>query len=317
MDLIRLDPTANPASSGLDNVSYFLLRSHSGYCQYFASAMGMLLRKSGIPARLVNGYGPGLRDGSGSAGSATYTITSNDAHTWVEAYFPGYGWIPFEPTPPSTLGNYQPLSRGPVSTSTKPTPPPSATAQPSAKPKPTQPSDQAVLPSATHQAGPHPPAVLVGTAVTLWLLLLAGLTLAAWLARPRDLRALWRRINLVGRLLGVARTSGDTDLGYALRLSAHLPPDTTTLAHPRGDGDIGPKPRRDAVSEALLDIAAVSGQARFSQCGIDAKQRVHWLRCWRRILRALPALWWRSLLNRLRAPGAATAVGPPGDVTKP
>ena len=81
-------------------VVYFLTVSHRGYCQYFASAMGSMLRSLGIPTRLVSGYGPGTtRAQSGRAGQREQTVSTSDAHSWVEAYFPGYGWIPFEPTP--------------------------------------------------------------------------------------------------------------------------------------------------------------------------------------------------------------------------
>ena len=72
-----------------------------------------MLRSLNIPTRLVSGYGPGTtRAQSGRGGQRQEEVTTSDAHSWVEAYFPGYGWIPFEPTPPSRQGNYQPFPRG-------------------------------------------------------------------------------------------------------------------------------------------------------------------------------------------------------------
>jgi len=99
----KLDPA--PIPTGRDRLAYFLFNSKEGYCEFFASAMGDMLRSLGIPTRLVNGFGPGSFDGA----TQTYIVRGEDAHTWVESYFPGYGWIPFEPT---ADGVYQPVSRG-------------------------------------------------------------------------------------------------------------------------------------------------------------------------------------------------------------
>jgi transglutaminase-like putative cysteine protease len=76
-------------------VSWFLFDLRKGYCDYFASAMVVLARLSGVPARLAVGYASGLYD----AQTDRYIITEMDAHSWPEVYFPGLGWIPFEPTP--------------------------------------------------------------------------------------------------------------------------------------------------------------------------------------------------------------------------
>ncbi|MGA8015673.1 MAG: transglutaminase-like domain-containing protein, partial [Candidatus Dormiibacterota bacterium] len=107
-----LTPPATP--QGEWPVDYFLQVSHEGYCQYFADAMGAMLRSLRIPARLVTGYGPGTTVAGAVTGSGqhVFTVTTSDAHVWVEAYFPGYGWVPFEPTPASTVGVYAPFPRG-------------------------------------------------------------------------------------------------------------------------------------------------------------------------------------------------------------
>ena len=65
-----------------------------GFCQYYASTMTMFLRDQGIPARFVEGFLPGKPDPIGTG----RTVRSADAHAWVQAYFPGYGWIDFDPT---------------------------------------------------------------------------------------------------------------------------------------------------------------------------------------------------------------------------
>jgi transglutaminase-like putative cysteine protease len=77
-----------------DPIEYFLFDLQRGYCDYYATAMATMLRSLGIPARTVSGYAEGLYDED----EGYYTIREVDAHTWVEVYFPTYGWIEFEPT---------------------------------------------------------------------------------------------------------------------------------------------------------------------------------------------------------------------------
>lgn len=78
------------------------LRNKVGFCQQYAAAMGVMLRAAGIPARVVLGYEHPAPDSRGR-----FTVTSNDAHAWVEAYFVGVGWIPFDPTPIAGLDGGQ------------------------------------------------------------------------------------------------------------------------------------------------------------------------------------------------------------------
>lgn len=88
-----------PAKSQ-DYVDQFLFDTKSGYCNNFSTSMIVLLRSAGIPARWVKGYTEGTLDNTlaSAEGEDIYTITNDNAHSWVEVYFPGYGWIPFEPT---------------------------------------------------------------------------------------------------------------------------------------------------------------------------------------------------------------------------
>jgi transglutaminase-like putative cysteine protease len=75
----------------------FVTRTRSGYCQYFAGAMTLMLRYLGIPARVAVGFA----SGSYSASRHAWLVTDRDAHAWVEVWFKGYGWLPFDPTPPA------------------------------------------------------------------------------------------------------------------------------------------------------------------------------------------------------------------------
>ncbi len=79
-----------------DPLSYFLFVKRAGHCEYFAAAMTVMLRSLGIPARYVGGFLPGEYNDVGG----DYIVRESDAHTWVEVFFPGYGWITFDPTPP-------------------------------------------------------------------------------------------------------------------------------------------------------------------------------------------------------------------------
>ncbi len=87
-----LNLSGPPAKDPLAN---FLFVRRSGHCEYFASAMTVMLRAIGIPARYVTGFLPGEYNDIGG----DYIIRESDAHSWVEVYFPRYGWITFDPTP--------------------------------------------------------------------------------------------------------------------------------------------------------------------------------------------------------------------------
>jgi len=78
-----------------DPLANFLFVRRAGHCEYFATAMTVMLRTLGIPARYVTGFAPGeYNDLAGD-----YIIRASDAHAWVEVYFPGHGWLTFDPTP--------------------------------------------------------------------------------------------------------------------------------------------------------------------------------------------------------------------------
>ena len=93
-----------PATVQKDPLANFLFERKEGHCEYFASAMAVMLRGLGIPARVVNGF----RGGEFNDLSGQYLVRASDAHSWVEAYFPRHGWVSFDPTPASSL----PLSKG-------------------------------------------------------------------------------------------------------------------------------------------------------------------------------------------------------------
>lgn len=82
-----------------DPLANFLFERKQGHCEYFASAMAVMLRSLKIPSRVVNGF----QTTEFNDVSSQYVVRASSAHSWVEAYFPGVGWMSFDPTPPSSL----------------------------------------------------------------------------------------------------------------------------------------------------------------------------------------------------------------------
>jgi transglutaminase-like putative cysteine protease len=112
-----------------DFVDSFLFEIREGYCDYYSTAMAVLTRAAGIPTRWVKGYAPGVLPSEFFSGipdeafdpnmGGTYTVRNADAHSWVEVYFEGYGWIPFEATagfayPYSLPADAEPLTEIPL-----------------------------------------------------------------------------------------------------------------------------------------------------------------------------------------------------------
>ena len=92
-----LDLPRNASEASLD---YFLFERRAGHCEYFSTAMVVMLRTLGIHAREVNGF----RGGEWSEFGNYLAVTQNQAHSWVEVWFPSYGWVSFDPTPAGTAG---------------------------------------------------------------------------------------------------------------------------------------------------------------------------------------------------------------------
>lgn len=96
-----LSPVNKGGSGPLED---FLFFSKEGYCEHFAASMVMLLRASGIPSRLVTGFLEGEWNGLGNY----FIVRQQDAHSWVEAYMEGAGWVRFDPTPSAAAPPYSP-----------------------------------------------------------------------------------------------------------------------------------------------------------------------------------------------------------------
>ncbi|OUM96017.1 MAG: hypothetical protein A9Z00_06585 [Thermobacillus sp. ZCTH02-B1] len=172
-----------------DFVDAFLFEVREGYCDYFSTALAVLARASGVPARWVKGFAPGALPAElfiGMPGEAldpdmggTYTVRNADAHSWVEVYFEGFGWIPFEATPGFSYPYVYPAGETPEIV------------------MPELPDMDSIAESAGESGGIRIPAH-VFRAVSVLGLAAAALALAAaaiWIWLKRDkIRPLWRRI---------------------------------------------------------------------------------------------------------------------------
>jgi transglutaminase-like putative cysteine protease len=185
----------NPPARRYPLVS-FLFKDRIGYCQQFSGAMALLLRMGGVPARVAAGFTSGTLDGHGR-----FAVSDIDAHAWVEAWFPRYGWVRFDPTPavaPARGGN----TALPVSKSLPGTP------TSGIAPRRSQGATSLATTGATHHAAGHSaPWLLLPAAI---LFLIAGLSTAA-LLRPepspeQQLAELERALARTGRPVGPGLT---------------------------------------------------------------------------------------------------------------
>lgn len=214
-----------------DPVAYFLFDSKKGYCAHYASAMVLLTRALGIPARYVEGYAV-----SPQAGGAT-TVMDSNAHSWPEVYFPRVGWLPFEPTTgynastPSPGGETRPsapTSTEPVSSAgtssfhTSSMPPSASNAAPATSSSPSKPAPDAPL---------QPGIIAFAACAAVILLAFAGLAL---------LSLHWKRIRKIPanspetvqklaafmlrqlESLGMVREDGELPSVFAARVDARF-----------------------------------------------------------------------------------------------
>ena len=244
---------------GVDPVDWAVFDLREGYCNYYASAMILMLRTEGIPARMAAGFSQGEYDPAKN----TYLVRERDAHTWVEVYFPGHGWVEFEPTadeqPLEREGDSTPeppqVTATPLPTNT-PTPLPSNTPQPqelqqTPTPTPQQPEqDPLTPPTATPTPTPTPippmpqdtqvdsddsPGVL---RIVFWFILVlvitvfvlaGGVAFTIWWVEHRGLGGLnlvekaYARLGIYGKWLGIRLTPEDTPEERRRELAKNVP----------------------------------------------------------------------------------------------
>lgn len=211
----------------------FLFEGRTGYCEQFASAMGVLLRAVGIPSRVVIGYTAGYESGSARV------ITTEDAHAWVEVFFPTIGWVIFDPTPlsdgrgvtPPYVTSENSRSNAPGQSADTNTPS-SAAAAPSssgAAPSSVNRAEDAVAPSSGGSPGIKPLLLTVLVLMLLAALIGGPATIRQWQRRtrlhavaaggPNAATAAWRELLAESWDRGTAVPSTDTVRLAANRLA--------------------------------------------------------------------------------------------------
>jgi len=231
----------NNPPTNRDVTDYFLFDAKAGYCEYFATAMTVLLRADSIPARVVTGYLPGARQSDGR-----FLSRESQAHSWVEVYFPQYGWITFDPTPRPDVA---PIIRAAGGLPPEPTPAPAPAPDPAvAPPAPSVPPSQSPTApvNSTHRRGFHlsPYLFLIpftllalwGLAAWYWFLPFRGLTPAAqWYAR----------LQRSARWLGVPHARAATPFETAEAIGDRLPagkPAAITIAQRYAEAQYAARP---------------------------------------------------------------------------
>lgn len=221
-------------SNGRDAVDYFLFQEKKGYCEYFASAMVVMLRELNVPSRVVAGF----REVPFDQEAGGYLYTEKQAHTWVEVYFPGYGWIPFEPTPGvAPFDHDNPPPTPPAETPTPEAEGLTPVATTEIEPTPTPMVAQVANTNSDDGDGgaSTPEIVLIASAVAsvlLGILIIAMVKVRQAAILPGE--RLYRRLVRASRRAGVTATAATTPRELAVRLGDSIPttkPHSDTIAH--------------------------------------------------------------------------------------
>jgi transglutaminase-like putative cysteine protease len=243
--------------AGLSTVECFAT-FRKGFCQYYAATMAVILRDLGIPTRIAQGFLPGTRDGSG----ATERIQNNNAHAWVEVYFPEYGWVAFDPTSPD-VSQLAPLPSGPPAASAKPRA--STSAGPAASrfiPGERDPGPSGSVPGSTRaNLGP-----LVGVGFLL-LIVVAVVAFLAWRRGPRgptSAEGAYGTVTRIASRFGFAPRPAETVYEYATSLGQVLPdvrPELHTVARAKVETTYA---RHVMTDERLANLKAAQRRLRVS-----------------------------------------------------
>ncbi|MDO8483815.1 MAG: transglutaminase domain-containing protein [Candidatus Limnocylindrales bacterium] len=242
--------------AGISTVECFA-RFKRGFCQYYAATMAVILRDLGVPTRIAQGFLPGSRDPN----TGVERILNSNAHAWVEVYFPGYGWVTFDPTG-GGVAVIAPLPSGRPVASGSPRPSGSgvlATRPPERDPFANDPSGPAGPGSNRGALGP-----LVAVAVLL-LLVVGGLAFAVWQRGPRGATSADRAYGTVAQLaarFGFGPRPTETVYEFAGALGEVLPtarPELQTVARAKVETAYG---RQILSDERLAALRAAQRRLR-------------------------------------------------------
>ncbi|MCS6773418.1 MAG: DUF3488 and transglutaminase-like domain-containing protein, partial [Thermoflexales bacterium] len=207
---IEYDDQASAPPLGVEASEYVLFETRRAYCDYYATAMVVMLRTLGIPSRIAVGYSQGrLTVPADDNGRALYHVRVDDAHAWVEVFFPDYGWVEFEPTANQPSLERPEAQPTPTPIPPTPTPEPVATPTPVLQVSPTPAPNPTATPAVTLPQPPAPPPPLAQgiqavlgalLALTMSTLFLVGM---AWVGLNfAEQAGLWR-LSPVERAYGI------------------------------------------------------------------------------------------------------------------
>ena len=232
-------------------------RIRVGYCDYYASTMAILLREAGVPARVVYGFLPGDRGLDG-----VEVVQASASHYWVEVYFPGVGWIEFDPTG-GGVGRVQPIPSGSVGPSTpRPSVGPGSTAP--------LPTGGAVPPPPP----PAPPALSIAPFIVIGVILAVGIGALAFAAyrrspgRPMDPDQAWGSMSRLASRFGLGPRPSQTVYEYAGSLGDSVPAarvELTTIARAKVEVAYG---KRDLGVDRMRGIAQAYRRLRIAILGV-------------------------------------------------
>lgn len=220
-----------PVPANIDAVTW-LLQTRQGYCTYYATAMTIMARLIGLPARIVNGFSQGHYDTQ----HKTWTVNGSDAHSWVQIYFPNHGWLNFDPTPGFATPNQATVGSTPTVTVTPP----------HSSPSPTAPAHKQVVPPLPSTTQPTNTPFTLGSvaaqnillASALIFLLCALIALGISIVRYRTNRvphstvtSIYARLCRVAGLLGSPPAVWQTPYEYTFTLSKRFPEAAAALQH--------------------------------------------------------------------------------------
>jgi transglutaminase-like putative cysteine protease len=203
---------------GQDGVDYFLFDLQQGYCDYYASSTAVLLRAIGIPARYVLGYA----SGNYNASTLQYEVLDLHYHSWVEAYFPEYGWIIFEPTPPYGI-EFGGVRSGSAATPLPPIPPGGVSGEEEEEEE--EEDFGALSDFAPTESFEFDTRTLVLAIASLVVIVLGLSYYRVWWSLNRYEKAdeMFAKMARLGGLLGLPLRRGQTPLDYGRTLSAEVP----------------------------------------------------------------------------------------------
>jgi transglutaminase-like putative cysteine protease len=228
---------------GLSTVECFA-RIRAGYCEYYASTMAVLLRASGVPARVAYGFLPGQR-----APDGVETVNAVEAHWWVEVYFPGTGWVEFDPTG-GGVGQPEPIPSGSVNLPSAP----AATVAPTFSGAPGSSSGPVTPPGGGASAGAGP-FIAIGLILLVAMAVLIAVTVRRGPRRPMHPDQAWGSVGRWAARLGIGPRPSQTVYEYAGALADELPAsriELTTIARAKVEVAYG---RRALEPDRLRTIA--------------------------------------------------------------